>query len=113
MTDWFLLVSLAVGFVGSAAAVLFGTLGWTGRVAVRPWARGTAASRAAGRNQLLLGLMISLNGANLMLPGQQGSKALGILAFAGIVGYFALLILHRHRYGPSPPPRSRFAEDRR
>ncbi|SDK62272.1 hypothetical protein SAMN04487820_11041 [Actinopolyspora mzabensis] len=110
--DWFLLVSLAVGFAGSAVAVLFGTLGWTGRIAVRPWDRGTPASRAAGRNQVLLGLMISLNGANLMLPGQ-GSKALGILAFAGILGFFALLILHRHRYGPPPPMRSRFAADRR
>ncbi|SFD73472.1 hypothetical protein SAMN04487819_102387 [Actinopolyspora alba] len=110
--DWFLLVSLAVGFVGSAAAVLLGTLGWTGRVAVRPWERGTAASRAAGRNQTLLGLMISLNGANLMLPGQ-GSKALALLAILGIVGFFALLILHRHRYGPPPPRRSRFAADRR
>ncbi|MGJ7906841.1 hypothetical protein ACOQFL_10200 [Actinopolyspora sp. H202] len=112
MMDWFLLVSLSVGFVGSAAAVLLGTLGWSGRIAVRPWNRGTPASRAAGRDQVLLGLMISLNGANLMLPGQE-SKALAFLAILGIIGYFALLILHRNRYGPPPPPRSRFAEDRR
>ncbi|ASU77694.1 hypothetical protein CDG81_04505 [Actinopolyspora erythraea] len=110
--DWFSLVSLAVGLIGSAVAVLFGILGWTGRVAVRPWGRGTPASRAAGRNQLLLGLMIALNGVNLMLPGQ-GSKALGFLAVAGIIGYFALLILHRHRYGLPPPTGFRFAEDGR
>ncbi|SDP71025.1 hypothetical protein SAMN04487905_107221 [Actinopolyspora xinjiangensis] len=110
--DWFLIVSLAVGWVGSAVAVLFGILGWTGRVAVLPWGRGTPASRAAGRNQLLLGLMIALNGVNLMLPGQ-GAKALGLLAVAGIIGYFALLLRHRHRYGPPSPTRFRFAEDGR
>lgn len=113
MTDWFLLVSAAFALLAGLASAILGALGWGGGKAIRPWERGTAASRAAGRNQLLLGLMIALNGANLMLPGQQGSKALALLAILGIVGYFALLILHRHRYGPPPPPRSRFAEDRR
>ncbi|ASU77693.1 hypothetical protein CDG81_04500 [Actinopolyspora erythraea] len=91
--------------------VIYGALGWMGKVSASSWARWTRANREGGRNQLLLGLIIGMNGVAAAVPGT-GFGPLSALLTVAMVGFLALSILHRRKYGPRPRPGERYSSKR-
>ncbi|SDK62243.1 hypothetical protein SAMN04487820_11039 [Actinopolyspora mzabensis] len=96
---------LVIAPLGGTTMMVYGALGWAGKVSASSWARWTRANREGGRNQMLLGLLIGTNGIAAAVP-YPASAPLTVVAFVVMLGFAALSILHRRKYGPRPQPGS-------
>ncbi|WP_017973501.1 hypothetical protein [Actinopolyspora halophila] len=110
-------VLLGALLICGAVLVVCGALGWMGWMSVGSWARWTRANRDGGRNQVLFALVLTCNGALSLLPSRDSfplslSLFLFLFLIAGVLGCFALSILHRRRYGPRPAADSPYASKR-
>ncbi|SFT97894.1 hypothetical protein SAMN04487904_11836 [Actinopolyspora lacussalsi subsp. righensis] len=103
--DSFDVVWLVFALLVGAMFIVYGALGWAGKVSASCWARWTRANREGGRNQMLLGLIIGMNGVAAAVPGT-GFGPLSALLVVTMVAFFTLSILHRRKYGPRPQPGS-------
>ncbi|SDP71065.1 hypothetical protein SAMN04487905_107223 [Actinopolyspora xinjiangensis] len=94
-----------IALLGGSTIMVYGALGWMGRVSASSWARWTRANREGGRNQMLLGLLIGTNGAAGAVS-YPVSLPLAVVASVAMVGFATLSVLHRRKYGPRPQPGS-------